>query len=84
MRELLLGNAVVSEAPQLANMRQHQAAERAAQALREAADTLQAGGTEELLAVDLMAAASALGEITGEDIREEVIHELFARFCVGK
>ncbi len=84
MRELLLGDAVVSEAPQLANLRQRQAAERAAEALCDAERTLQQGGSEELLAVDLFAAAAALGEITGEDIREEVIHELFARFCVGK
>ena len=81
---LLLGSTVVSEAPQLANLRQYHAAERARAALDEAAATLQAGGTEELLAVDVMAAAAALGEITGEDIRGEVIQELFARFCVGK
>jgi len=84
MRDLLLGDALQCDIPQLANLRQLQAAKRAAEALSDAKLTLQQGGTEELLAVDLLAAASALGEITGEDVREEVIHELFARFCVGK
>lgn len=84
MRALLFGDGVVTESPQLANLRQRQAAVSAWQALGEAATTLEHGGTEELLAVDLMAAAAALGEITGDDVREEVIHDLFARFCVGK
>ncbi len=84
LRELLLGGTVASDSPALANQRQRDAAERAAGALDQAAATLAAGGTEELLAVDLMAAAHALGELTGDDVREEVIHELFAHFCVGK
>jgi len=84
MSHLLFGATVVSESAQLANLRQRQAAERAAQALVDAQATLRAGGTEELLAVDLMAAASALGEITGDNVREEMIQDLFARFCVGK
>ena len=84
MRDLLLGPAVQSESPALANLRQREAAERAAAALEQAAFSADAGASEELLAVDLMAAAAALGEITGEDLREDVIQSLFARFCVGK
>ncbi|MHB0935650.1 MAG: tRNA uridine-5-carboxymethylaminomethyl(34) synthesis GTPase MnmE [Armatimonadota bacterium] len=84
MRDLLLGPAVQSESPALANLRQREAAERAAVALEQAALSADAGASEELLAVDLMAAAAALGEITGEDLREDVIQTLFARFCVGK
>ena len=83
MRDLLLGG-VASESPALATQRQREAAEHAAESLALAADTLAAGGSEELLAVDLMAAATALGELTGDAVREEVIDDLFARFCVGK
>ena len=84
MRDLLIGPQVQTESPALANLRQREAAERAAQSLQQAAWTAEAGESEEFLAVDLMAAAAALGEITGEDIREDVIRNLFARFCVGK
>ena len=84
MRDLLLGPGVQSESPALANLRQREAAERASVALEQAALSAAAGASEELLAVDLMAAAAALGEITGEDVRENVIQNLFARFCVGK
>jgi len=84
MRDMLLGPAVQSESPTLANLRQREAAECAAVALEQAALSACAGASEELLAVDLIAAAAALGEITGEDAREDVIENLFARFCVGK
>ncbi|MHB9025700.1 MAG: tRNA uridine-5-carboxymethylaminomethyl(34) synthesis GTPase MnmE [Armatimonadota bacterium] len=84
LRTMLLGPDVATEPVALANLRQCAVAERAALSLEQALETLDAGGGEELLAVDLMAAASALGEITGDDVREEVIRDLFARFCVGK
>ena len=38
----------------------------------------------ELKATDTSAALDALGEITGETMSEQVISEVFARFCVGK
>lgn len=84
MHDLLLGGEVTVESPTLANARQREAAERAATDIDHALLTLTNGGSEELLAVDLMAATSALGDITGDDPREEIIHEIFARFCIGK
>ena len=38
----------------------------------------------DVCAVDLSAALDVLGEITGETMNEEVISQVFARFCVGK
>ena len=38
----------------------------------------------ELIAVDAHGALRALGEITGETAREEIIAGIFARFCIGK
>ncbi|HEY3376076.1 MAG TPA: tRNA uridine-5-carboxymethylaminomethyl(34) synthesis GTPase MnmE [Armatimonadota bacterium] len=84
MQTLLLGGGIASESPMLANLRQRQAAERAASFLALSLATLADGGSEELLAVDLMAAADALADLTGEQLRDDVIGELFARFCVGK
>ena len=51
--------------------------------LREAAQTLELGGLE-LAAVDLRQAMAALGEITGDQVEERVLDEVFGRFCVGK
>lgn len=83
IRAKLVGECT-SESPLLASARQHDAARRAASALAQAAATLRHGGSEELLTVDIVAAADALGEITGDAVQDDVIHEIFTRFCVGK
>jgi tRNA modification GTPase len=38
----------------------------------------------ELVAVDLRAAADALGEITGAITTDEVLEQIFSTFCIGK
>ena len=38
----------------------------------------------DLLAIDVMDAWSALGEVTGKTATEEIIDDIFSRFCVGK
>ena len=38
----------------------------------------------DIISIDINAAWSALGEITGETANEEIIGEVFAKFCVGK
>jgi len=43
-----------------------------------------AAGTIELLAEELRLAHHALGEITGEDIAEDLLDRIFAGFCLGK
>ena len=40
--------------------------------------------SEDLLSVDLTECWAALGEITGETANEEIISEVFKKFCVGK
>jgi tRNA modification GTPase len=36
------------------------------------------------VAIDLAAAISALGEITGQSASEDLIETIFGNFCVGK
>lgn len=57
---------------------------RAAASLADALKGLGAGLPLDFLTVDLMAALSALGEITGLDASDEVISAVFRNFCVGK
>lgn len=63
----------------------HEAALRAAAAaVSRARATLAAYLPAELIAVDAHGAIAALGEITGETTREDIIAEVFSRFCLGK
>ena len=66
------------------NVRHQQALGRAQTAVGRALAGVGAGATEEYLAEDLREALEALGEIVGATSREEIIAEVFGRFCVGK
>ena len=54
------------------------------QALQSTLDALHIGLPYDLCAEDLRAALLALGELSGHHVREEVISEIFHKFCVGK
>ncbi len=66
------------------NVRHQGALTKTLAALERALTGLEAGATEEYLAEDVREALEALGEIVGATSREEIIDEVFARFCVGK
>ena len=66
------------------NVRHKHAIERAAEALGNCLGNEAAGAGEEVLAEDLRVALDALGEITGDTTREDVINDIFERFCIGK
>ena len=68
----------------LTNARQAQAAGQALEAVERARRALGAGVTPDALLTDVEEALSALGELTGRSIREDVVDRIFSRFCVGK
>jgi len=68
----------------LANARQAEAAGRALKAVERAGEALKAGVTPDALLTDVEEALSALGELTGQSVREDITDRVFARFCVGK
>jgi tRNA modification GTPase len=80
------GTGAVSsgDAVLVTSARHADALRRAADALETARETLAQGLPVELVAVDAHGALQALGEITGETVREDVIAGIFARFCIGK
>ena len=75
------------EAPRgqfLTNPRQAAAVERALTAVRGARGALESGLTPDAALADAEAALAALGELTGKTAREDLVGQIFSRFCVGK
>ncbi len=68
----------------LANERQRAAAQQARDALAEALDAVAGGYTLDAAGVCVDDALRALCALTGENATEDVIEEVFAKFCVGK
>ena len=75
---LYRGEVVVS------NLRHFEALSRAHNHLGEALQALRNGISEELLAEDIRAAISALAEITGRITSDDILKNIFSRFCIGK
>jgi len=68
----------------LTDQRQEEAARRARDAVRRAADALALGLTPDAVLTDVEDALDALGELTGRTAKEEIVSRIFERFCVGK
>jgi tRNA modification GTPase len=68
----------------VANRRHAEALECAHAALARARAAAAAGAPGEIVALELNEALAALGEVTGETVREDVLERIFSRFCVGK
>ena len=68
----------------LTNQRQEEAARRAREAVVRAWEALDAGVTPDALLTDVEEALSALGELTGQSVREDITDRIFSKFCVGK
>ena len=75
----LQGNEAV-----LATERQRDGAQKALASIQHCKESLQAGLTPDVLGIDIDEAIAAIAELTGERVSDAVIHEVFARFCVGK
>jgi len=68
----------------LSNARHHAALKQVQQAVTHAAEGLDAGLPADLLAVDLRDALYHLGSITGEVVSNDILDNIFSRFCIGK
>ncbi len=78
-RELRMGEeAVVFSARQAAALRE------TISCLRTAAENLDAGLPYDICADDIRAAMGELGALCGRELGEDVLTEIFSRFCVGK
>ena len=74
----LANDAVVSDARQYASLI------RAAESISTALEAISAGVALDLCCIDVESAMQSLGELEGREVGEDIVSEIFSKFCVGK
>jgi tRNA modification GTPase len=82
--ELFPAGAPVSDGELITNARHAEAIARAVSLIDSAREAMLSGITPDAALSELESALSALGEITGATVRDDMITRIFSRFCVGK
>lgn len=68
----------------ITNARHKKALEEAWKSLEMVENSISMGMPEDFFSIDLMNAYEALGSITGEAVGEDLVNEIFSKFCTGK
>lgn len=68
----------------ITNLRQKNLISKAIENVNKAKETLENGMPTDVIAIFIKDILEALGEITGEEVTENIINEIFAKFCLGK
>lgn len=74
----------ISKSIILVNSRHKSLIDSAVRHIDEALSTLENGLPADLIAIDILDAWHALGEITGENADEDIVDRIFEKFCLGK
>ena len=80
----LSGKVSFNEEVYLTNARQKRAMEEAGESLKKVQESISLGMPEDFYSIDLMDAYESLGSITGESVGEDLVNEIFSKFCMGK
>lgn len=68
----------------ITNIRHKEALVNARISLEKVIESIHSGMPEDFYSIDLLDAYEMLGNITGDTIGEDLIHEIFSKFCLGK
>lgn len=68
----------------LTNARHKEAVMEALDSMRQVQNSLENRMPEDFYSIDLMNAYAALGRIIGEEVEDDLVNEIFSKFCTGK
>lgn len=68
----------------ITNMRHREALREALESIQMVKKSIEDGMPEDFFSIDLMNAYEKLGLIIGESVEEDLINEIFSKFCMGK
>ncbi len=78
------GETVLSTDPLLSNVRQIASLVECDNALKQSLKSLQQGMPWDILSIDIRQALQYVSEITGHNVQESLLEDIFSRFCIGK
>ena len=78
------GNLAFNDEIYITNVRHKTALNDAYQSLMKVNESIEMGMPEDFYSIDLLDAYESLGSITGETIGEDLVNEIFSKFCMGK
>lgn len=81
---VLGGKVITSDELLISNPRHKACLDRARAHLDQALSSIAEEMPDDFVTIDLTAAVSALGEITGETVSDELLETIFSSFCIGK
>ena len=83
-RRVYGGEVSQSDSLMVTNVRHKDLLDKASSGLSDALGMARAGEPLEILEIDVNSAYEALGEIIGEAVTDDILNEVFSRFCLGK
>ena len=78
------GNLAFNNEIYITNIRHKTALQDSLQSLLKVNESIDMGMPEDFYSIDLLDAYESLGSITGETIGEDLVNEIFSKFCMGK
>ena len=78
------GRIAVNDEIYITNQRHKEALVEAYDSLKMVQKSLEDEMPEDFYSIDLMSAYAALGRIIGEEVGEDLVNEIFSKFCMGK
>ena len=78
------GEIQIQDEIYITNVRQKLSLESAKESLSMVERSIADGMPEDFYSIDLMNAYQELGNITGETVGEDLVNEIFSKFCMGK
>ena len=80
----LEGSISFNDQVYITNARQKNALISALESMKKVTESIGSGMPEDFYSIDLMDAYDTLGSITGETAGEDLVNEIFSKFCMGK
>mgnify|MGYP000883448054 CR=1 FL=1 len=84
LRRVFEGENTLASEPLLSNIRQIQALENCIHSLEKAMEAVYVNVPQDLISIDIRSSLEEISLITGHNVQEDLLNNIFTRFCIGK